>query len=778
MRTDLFAGSLLSVLLAGTVMFAVGSVNASSVVWAVSLDASSSGQTDVTVSSSASNVKSFRVGAVINATGSSPLIGVYGWQLTVNYNRSMFIPQGDPNPLATVGNSLGLYPDGAVNTVLFGAQTTAGTVNWAGLVSAGGAFGSFRVNSTLGRVTVFFTMLGSSPAAVMSANTLLANVNFEILNKTSSPQSFTLSNIIFVDSNNRQISGVVAGTSVTETVTNAPPHATFTEAPAPKVGAYAYTFNAKSSSDSDDKIPNPGGYFWDFGDGTQDLGLTGITVTHNYTQPGLFNVTLRVQDNLSATGSARDSLGNVVSDSQPSHMYVTIGQSSGAPLTSMATSDSGCLGLSEALSVVGSSSQFRQLDSIETYLYTNFGTASDGALCRMVLFYAAQSGDGLEAVVNPDRTIESVAQLPRGSPNFPDGGPSQSEVWSGYEAGCDSCSNGGNTVLGAYFTFTIPTVYTPTSGAVLLATGSTDCCLMAEWVGAGSQQRGGASTASDPPDVFFQAGLQKATNSWASDNNVAFEQIWVGGKSVEKQEVAWPCPGGLSDGDTFAVTVLRVDTSKGDTHVDFQFTALNLNQVNCTFNFSSRYGNQTSQLATLHWGYFIVETPAVLAPQCTGTFTNHTSICELPAWGSPTQENGWVIPSCCANVPISDSSITHFEDVLNQCISYTPNFQNVAVSPLTGNSWSTAWLTSKRQDSSTKNPCSPAVVPDFTFVPYPNPVYFNSGSLNFQSGIAFNSVAGYSGTISTTASETPASGLAVYCPRFTLPSMLSRNLCN
>src|SRR2546425_9762753 len=143
MRTDLFAGSLLSVLLAGTVMFAVGSVNASSVVWAVSLDASSSGQTDVTVSSSASNVKSFRVGAVINATSTNPISGVYGWQFTVHYDATVFVAQGDPDPLATLGNSLGLYPDGAANTVMFGAQTAASTVSWAGLISANKAFGSF-----------------------------------------------------------------------------------------------------------------------------------------------------------------------------------------------------------------------------------------------------------------------------------------------------------------------------------------------------------------------------------------------------------------------------------------------------------------------------------------------------------------------------------------------------------------------------------------------------------------------------------------------------------
>src|SRR5436309_3271303 len=137
-------------------------------VWTVSLDANSSSQTDIVNSTDPSPVKSFRIGAIVNATAASPINNVFGWQFTINYNASAFVPQGDPNPG-------GLYPDGAFNTVLFGAQTTIGTVNWAGLVGANQAFGSSIISSSgsTGQITVFFTLLAPTPAVTISAKNLL-----------------------------------------------------------------------------------------------------------------------------------------------------------------------------------------------------------------------------------------------------------------------------------------------------------------------------------------------------------------------------------------------------------------------------------------------------------------------------------------------------------------------------------------------------------------------------------------------------------------------------
>ena len=306
----------------GSGILAVKPVRASPV-WSVNLDANSISQTDTVISPSANQSKSFRIGAVINATAANPLMNVYGWQFVIFYNASAFVPAGDPD-LAS------LYPDGASNTALFGAQTTSGAVNWAGLLAANEAFGSFTVSPGitlgLGEITVFLTLINPTSAVTISANNLLASVQFELLNEPPPMQLFTLAGVIFTDSSANVIPGVQRGTNVNvfETVTNIPPVARFISDAAPQVSPYSIAFNATRSYDSDGTIASPTGYFWDFGDGTQDLGVTGAIVTHDFGRLGTFNVTLRVQDDLGATGSARDSLGNVIVNFQPSHFRSTI----------------------------------------------------------------------------------------------------------------------------------------------------------------------------------------------------------------------------------------------------------------------------------------------------------------------------------------------------------------------------------------------------------------------------------------------------------------------
>ncbi len=306
----------------GSGILAVKPVRASPV-WSVNLDANSISQTDIVISPSANQGKSFRIGAVINATATNPLMNVYGWQFVIFYNASAFVPAGDPD-LAS------LYPDGASNTALFGAQTTYGAVNWAGLLAANEAFGSFTVSPGitlgLGEITVFLTLINPTSAVTISANNLLASVQFELLNEPPPMQLFTLAGVIFTDSSANVIPGVQRGTNlnVFETVTNTPPVARFISDAPPQVSPYSIAFNATRSYDSDGTIASPAGYFWDFGDGTQDLGVTGAIVTHDFGRLGTFNVTLRVQDDLGATGSARDSLGNIMVNLQPSHFRSSI----------------------------------------------------------------------------------------------------------------------------------------------------------------------------------------------------------------------------------------------------------------------------------------------------------------------------------------------------------------------------------------------------------------------------------------------------------------------
>ncbi len=288
-------------------------------VWTVSLDANSTSQTDVINSSDPSPVKSFRIGAIVNATTASPISNVYGWQFTINYNATAFVPQGDPSVAS-------LYPDGTAATVLFGAQITQGTVNWAGQVAANNAFASSSISAagSFGQITIFLTLISPAPAVTISARTLLANVQFELVNRPSIPQSFTITGVSFVDNAANPIPGVTAGTSAIETITNSPPVARFMHTAPPTVGPIKITFDARGSSDSDGTITNATGYFWDFGDGTQDLGVTGMLLDHTYAVAGQYNVTLRVVDDLGATGAARDSFGNVIVNSQPSHTFVTL----------------------------------------------------------------------------------------------------------------------------------------------------------------------------------------------------------------------------------------------------------------------------------------------------------------------------------------------------------------------------------------------------------------------------------------------------------------------
>jgi PKD repeat protein len=79
---------------------------------------------------------------------------------------------------------------------------------------------------------------------------------------------------------------------------NEPPIANFTFT----VDELSVTFNASSSYDPDGNIKN---WFWVFGDGT---GGVGETITHNYLNSGIYNVTLTVADDEGALDSLAQSI--------------------------------------------------------------------------------------------------------------------------------------------------------------------------------------------------------------------------------------------------------------------------------------------------------------------------------------------------------------------------------------------------------------------------------------------------------------------------------------
>lgn len=104
------------------------------------------------------------------------------------------------------------------------------------------------------------------------------------------------------------------------------PVASFTFSPASPIVSEIISFNASASLDE------PPGYItsyqWDFDDGATD---TGVTVTHAYTNPGTYSVTLNVTDNdgLSSTQSKNVVVGKIGSDISisASPTVVTFGES-------------------------------------------------------------------------------------------------------------------------------------------------------------------------------------------------------------------------------------------------------------------------------------------------------------------------------------------------------------------------------------------------------------------------------------------------------------------
>src|SRR2546425_311480 len=277
---------------------------------------SQNGVCDTLINTSASNSTTFRVGAILNATSGNRALGAFGWQFAINYDPTLVHPQGDPSPVCVS------YSDCGEKTVWLGTQKTAGTVNWASYVatnSAGVVLGVTEDPLTphTGQIIVAFVFFAPSPPVDIFARTVLASVAFELVAKGTA--TLTISDVIFSDMAATQLPGIIAASaspctplycgSVTDTTTNDPPHANFV---ANRISDTSWMFDSIGSTDSDGTIPDPGGYYWDFGDGTQDLGTSGsVVIAHNYATvcnptcpngaafPGIFTVT----HSFSAVGS-------------------------------------------------------------------------------------------------------------------------------------------------------------------------------------------------------------------------------------------------------------------------------------------------------------------------------------------------------------------------------------------------------------------------------------------------------------------------------------------
>jgi len=94
-------------------------------------------------------------------------------------------------------------------------------------------------------------------------------------------------------------------TTSIETVLNRGPVALFTYSPDTVYTGEAVIFDASNSYDSDGIIIS---YFWDFGDGTSD---TGVTTSHSYADNGIYTITLTVTDD-DGTARSTDAIETVL----------------------------------------------------------------------------------------------------------------------------------------------------------------------------------------------------------------------------------------------------------------------------------------------------------------------------------------------------------------------------------------------------------------------------------------------------------------------------------
>src|SRR3989454_5029255 len=180
---------------------------------------------DNSISFTAANVTTFRVGGILNASltgktltttncqgppsGTVVGCGVFSWQFGIKYDPTVVTAQGDPNAALCTS-----YPECPENTIWYGSNTqsgspttaTGGQVNWASFGSSQAthpqSFSEDPAHHTA-EVLVGFSLVAPSTGLpsglVINARNTLASVAFELVSKGD--PHFQIADVIFSDAN-------------------------------------------------------------------------------------------------------------------------------------------------------------------------------------------------------------------------------------------------------------------------------------------------------------------------------------------------------------------------------------------------------------------------------------------------------------------------------------------------------------------------------------------------------------------------------------------------
>ena len=257
-----------------------------------------------------------------NASTSTGTISAYQWDFgdgstgsgsTVNHTYSV---SGSYTAKLTVIDSSSQTSTKSM-TITANASTT--TTPPTAVISSSNAAGQAPL-------TVSFNGSGSTAASGASIKTYSWNFgDSSTATGVTASHAFTTAGtytttLTVTDSNGRTASASTPVVVTTPAVSNKTPTAKMTVTPGTGTAPLAVAFDASGSSDSDGTIAS---YLWTFGDGST---ATGKTASHTFTSASAYTVTLKVTDNLGASGTASTTVTALAAQQTPSSVKIEAGE--------------------------------------------------------------------------------------------------------------------------------------------------------------------------------------------------------------------------------------------------------------------------------------------------------------------------------------------------------------------------------------------------------------------------------------------------------------------